>query len=392
MSHIKFLTFFFFFFLTVSCDDFEIVPAHLDTYLKLYTQDKGQVMNAVQNSLFDDITKYINYGVSLYTITYNTTYKGENIKASGLVAFPETTNNVPILNFNHGTTSLHRDAPSEDLFQYGFLSNAASAGYIFVIPDYLGFGVSDNIVHPYYRSDITGSTIVDMLRATKELAEIEGYNFNGDVFLSGYSEGGFATMSAHKTLEENNFQGLNLVASAPAAGGYDMTGMLNYFFSLDTYHQPYYLAYVAISYKTSYDWELPLTDIFNEPYASLIPQYFNGQYSGGEINSVLSYSVDLLLNENFRNNFYTDPSLNVVVDAFEENSFNQWVPKTKMFMYHGTADITVPYQNSVDTYNNFIANGVNSSLVEFIPLESQTHSSGAIPYILDIFDKFENLK
>ena len=392
MSHIKFLTFFFFFFLTVSCDDFEIVPAHLDTYLKLYTQDKGQVMNAIQISQFSDIAKYINYGVSLYTITYNTTYKGENIKASGLVAFPETTNNVPILNFNHGTTSLHRDAPSEDLFQYGFLSNAASAGYIFVIPDYLGFGVSDDILHPYYRSDITGSTIVDMLRATKELAEIEGYNFNGDVFLSGYSEGGFATMSAHKTLEENNFQGLNLVASAPAAGGYDMTGMLNYFLSLDTYHQPYYLAYVAFSYKTSYDWELPLTDIFNEPYASLIPQYFNGQYSGGEINSVLSYSVDLLLNENFRNNFYTDPSLNVVVDAFEENSFNQWVPKTKMFMYHGTADITVPYQNSVDTYNNFIANGVNSSLVEFIPLESQTHSSGAIPYILDIFDKFENLK
>ena len=392
MSHIKFLTFFFFFFLIVSCDDFEVIPVHLDTYLKLYTQDKGQVMNAVQNSLFDDITKYINYGVSLYTITYNTTYKGENIKASGLVAFPETTNNVPILNFNHGTTSLHRDAPTEDLFQYIFFSNAASAGYIFVIPDYLGFGVSDDILHPYYRSDITGSTIVDMLRATKELAEIEGYNFNGDVFLSGYSEGGFATMSAHKTLEENNFQGLNLVASAPAAGGYDMTGMLNYFLSLDTYHQPYYLAYVAFSYKTSYDWELPLTDIFNEPYASLIPQYFNGQYSGGEINSVLSYSVDLLLNENFRNNFYTDPSLNVVVDAFEENSFNQWVPKTKMFMYHGTADITVPYQNSVDTYNNFIANGVNSSLVEFIPLESQTHSSGAIPYILDIFDKFENLK
>jgi hypothetical protein len=394
MSHIKFLTFFFFFFffLIVSCDDYEIVPVHLDTYLKLYTQDVDIVMNAVQNSAFGDIAKYIDYGVSLYSITYNTTYKGENLKASGLVAFPETNNAVPILNFNHGTTSLHRDAPTEDLFQYSFFSNAASAGYIFVIPDYLGFGVSDDILHPYYRSDITGSTIVDMLKATKELAEIEGYNFNGDVFLSGYSEGGFATMSAHKTLEENNSYGLNLVASAPAAGGYDMTGMLNYFLSLATYHQPYYLAYVSISYQTSYDWGLQLSDIFNEPYASLIPQYFNGQYSGGEINSVLSYSVNLLLNENFRNNFYTDPSLNVVVEAFEENSFNQWVPKTKMFMYHGTADITVPYQNSVDTYNNFIANGINSSLVEFIPLESQTHSTGAIPYMLDIFDKFENLK
>ena len=64
MSHIKFLTFFFLFFLIVSCDDYEIIPVHLDTYLKLYTQDKGQVMYAVQNSPFDDISKYINYGVS----------------------------------------------------------------------------------------------------------------------------------------------------------------------------------------------------------------------------------------------------------------------------------------------------------------------------------------
>ena len=94
----------------------------------------------------------------MYTITYNTTYKGQNIKASGLVAFPETDQGMPILNFNHGTTSLHADAPTEDLIQYSF-SNAASAGYIFVIPDYLGFGVSDNIVHPYYRSDITGQLL-----------------------------------------------------------------------------------------------------------------------------------------------------------------------------------------------------------------------------------------
>jgi uncharacterized protein YejL (UPF0352 family) len=124
----------------------------------------------------------------------------------------------------------------------------------------------------------------------------------------------------------------------------------------------------------------------------LIPQYFNGQYSGGQINAILNDSINLLLNENFRNNIYTDLSLNVVVEAFEENSFNQWVPKTQMYMYHGTSDITVPYQNSVDVYNKFISNGVNPLLVEFISLDQKTHSTGAIPYILDIFDKFESLK
>mgnify|MGYP001207544150 FL=1 len=376
-----------------SCDNSdEITRVHIDTYTKLFTITNDNIITIVQNSEFENLKDYLEYGISLYTITYNTTYKGKNIKASGLVSFPDTDKGMPILNFNHGTTSLHADAPTEDLIQYSFFSNAASAGYIFVIPDYLGFGVSEDIVHPYYRSDITGQTVVDMIRATKELARIEGYNFNGDVFLSGYSEGGFATMSAHHNMEENNYKGLNLVASAPASGGYDITGMLDYFLSKETYHVPYYIAYVAMGYKTSYDWDLPLSAMFNEPYASLIPSYFNGKYSGYEINSVLTDDLSLLLTSNFRNNINSDPDLKIIVDAFEENSLNNWIPKKKMLMYHGTDDITVPYQNSVDTYNNFISLGADKSIIEFIQLQGENHSSGSIPYIVDLFDRFNELK
>lgn len=365
---------------------------HIDTYTKLFSITKDNILEIVQASEFENLEGYLKHDISLYTITYNTTYNGKKIKASGLVAFPDTDNGMPILNFNHGTTSLHADAPTEDLIQYSFFANAASAGYIFVIPDYLGFGISDDIVHPYYRSDITGQTVVDMIRATKELAEIEGYNFNGDIFLSGYSEGGFATMSAHYNLENNNYSGLNLVASAPASGGYDISGMLDYFLSKETYHVPYYIAYVAIGYKTSYDWTLPLSSIFNEPYASIIPEYFNGKYSGYEINSVLSDDISELLTSNFINNIYSDLELKIIVDAFEENSLDQWVPKNKMIMYHGTNDITVPYQNSVDTYNNFISLGADKNTVEFIDLNGENHSSGSLPYIIDLFDKFEKLK
>ena len=391
MNKIKSYFFLFLFLFSCNTQD-EITRAHIDTYTKLFSISKDNILEIVQNSEFQNLKDYLKHDISLYTITYNTVYKGQNIKASGLVAFPDTEKEMPILNFNHGTTSLHADAPTEDLIQYSFFANAASAGYIFVIPDYLGFGVSDNIVHPYYRSDITGQTVVDMIRATKELAAIEGYNFNGDVFLSGYSEGGFATMSAHHNIENNNYSGLNLVASAPAAGGYDITGMLNYFLSKETYHVPYYIAYVAIGYKTSYDWNLPLSSIFNEPYASIIPEYFNGKYSGYEINSVLTDDISELLTDNFINNIYNDPDLKIIVDAFEENSLNQWVPKNKMIMYHGTDDITVPYQNSVDTYNDFISLGANKNNIDFIDLIGENHSSGSLPYIVDLFDKFEQLK
>ena len=105
-------------------------------------------------------------------------------------------------------------------------------------------------------------------------------------------------MAAHHNIEKNNYSNLNIVASAPAAGGYDITGMLNYLLSLETYHVPYYIAYVAIGYKTSYDWDISSNTIFNEPYASKIPEYYNGKFSGSQINEVLNDTISILLRKN----------------------------------------------------------------------------------------------
>ena len=106
----------------------------------------------------------------------------------------------------------------------------------------------------------------------------------------------------------------------------------------------------------------------------------------------MSDDISELLTSNFINNIYSDPELKIIVDAFEANSLDQWVPKNKMIMYHGTDDITVPYQNSVDTYNNFISLGADKNTIEFIDLNGENHSSGSLPYIVSLFDKFEKLK
>ena len=57
MRHTKYLFFIFFFSFLVSCNNSDTIPiVHLDSYLKLYTQDSEMVMNAVQSSQFEDIT------------------------------------------------------------------------------------------------------------------------------------------------------------------------------------------------------------------------------------------------------------------------------------------------------------------------------------------------
>jgi hypothetical protein len=61
-------------------------------------------------------------------------------------------------------------------------------------------------------------------------------------------------------------------------------------------------------------------------------------------------------------------------------------------MYHGDADITVPYENSVSVYNHFIANGASQSVVTFTPLPGEDHGSGIYPYLEHLIEKVTDLQ
>lgn len=369
-----------------------IVIEKLESSSIVFGRTQNEMSNLVQLAGYNELDAYLNYDITIYEITYKTQYKGEEIIASGLVTFPETDQAVPMMSFQHGTMVAHDDAPTEDIATYSFLSSVASAGYIFLIPDFIGFGSSIDKLHPYYHEELTASSVIDMMKAAKELAFQEGYNFDGQVFLSGYSEGGYATMATHKALEENPISGFELVASAPSSGGYDIKGMQEYFFALETYHQPFYIAYVALSYYSVYDWTIPLTTFFQEPYASELEGYFDGSMTGGEINILLTEDLSEYLNPDMVTNFDSDATYVDFVDAFNENSTHNWAPKIRMMLYHGTSDITVPYQNSVDTYNSMLDLGASNQVVTFTSLEGHTHTSGFFPYLYDFLEKFEELK
>lgn len=374
-------------------DDDEVKPeiVKLVESNLLFERSKQELQLAAGVAGFEELKPFLDYDIRVYEITYKTDYLGQEIIASGLVGFPDTNESIPMLSFQHGTIVKHSDAPTEDDY-YPLLASMASAGYILLIPDYIGFGSSADLLHPYYRADLMATSVMDMMLAARELAVLEGFDFNRKAFLAGYSEGGYATMATHKAIEENGLEGIELVASAPAAGGYDVKGMQEYLFSQETYNEPYYLAYVALAYQTTYDWDQPLSDFFQEPYASGIPGYFDGSLSGSEINDMLTDTVANLVTPDFLTGIDTDPKYANIEAAFEENSLTGWAPHATMLMYHGTADNTVPYQNSVDTYESLLAAGASPNKVQLIPLDGATHSSGLVPYITDAIERFETLK
>jgi pimeloyl-ACP methyl ester carboxylesterase len=328
--------------------------------------------------------------VEVYRVDYRTSYKDSEVTASGIVILPVTADPVGMVSFQHGTIAAHSQAPtalplsSTELILYSAL---ASPGFITVIPDFLGFGSSAELLHPYYVEENTASAIVDNILAAKNLANQKSISFNEKLFLAGYSQGGYATMATHKRIEEDPLPGFNLVASYPAAGGYDVKGMQEKFFTSDTYDDPFYIAFVAMAYQEFYGWDTAITDFFNEPYASTIPTLFNGSKTGGQINSVLTSSVSDLIKSDLLNNIDSDPKYEYLVDAFNENSLLDWAPTRPLHMYHGTDDVTVFYENSIDTYNQLIENGAATSVITFTPLPGATHSSGVIPYIQDVIPK-----
>jgi len=326
----------------------------------------------------------LKYDVEIFKITYKTTYKGQDITASALVTLPKNAPSAPIVSFQHGTVSAYSQAPTA-LGLYDpesiLYSALASPGFIAVAPDLLGFGSSKSVIHPYYVEDLTASAVRDAVRAARDLASDEGVGFNGKLFLAGYSEGGYATMATHKSIEAEPLEQMTLIASFPAAGGYDIKAMQEYFWGLESYEQPFYLAFVAQAYKTTFGWTEPLTDVFNEPYASKIPALLDGSKTNNQINDALTTNIADLVSADILSNIDTNKKYEYIVNAFKENSLVDWKPTIPVHMYHGDADVTVPFNNSQITYDKLIANGASASVVTFTTLPGATHYTGIFPYL-----------
>lgn len=363
--------------------------------ISIGTRTASTIKTLVAFSGYDIDASIFNYDVEIFKIEYRTTFQDEDIVASGLVIIPNTDNSISMLSYQHGTIVLDSGAPSEqsssstDVLLYSAIS---SAGFIAVIPDMIGFGSSSDTFHPYYVEEPTAQAVSDMIVAAHELADEHKLNFDGRLFLAGYSQGGYATMATHKAIESAGIDGITLVASFPAAGGFDLKLVQEYLFAQSNYSDPYYLAYLVNSYQLYYDEDNLLMDFFKEPYASRISGLFDGTNSASEINSQLTKSIADLVSDDIRTGIDSETRFNYVVEMLDENSLvNQWYPKSLMYVYHGVDDSTVPYDNSKATYQKLLSNGASPDKLHLVPLEGD-HSSSIQPYIEDLVPKLMDLQ
>ncbi|PSL25566.1 alpha/beta hydrolase family protein [Dyadobacter jiangsuensis] len=364
-------------------DDTKLVPpTEENVYLKESTPitslSKAQIIQKT-GSLSGLVTAYVKNDIKVYKITYKTkNTDGTDITASGALIVPVTSNPVSMISVQHGTITDIGDAPS--LFRDGsegssFGSLFGSMGYIIAYPDYIGYGASDNLPHPYEHRASLASASLDMLRAAKEyLRGQTEIKWDEKLYVAGYSEGGFATMSLQRKIEEEASSEFNLRASSCGAGAYDKTAFMKHIINDKTdgiagYNSLY--LWVLLTYDNIYKLNKPASYYFTEKYASKIAA------SGRNVS--IAESFHLALNDSFKKalNDGTDKGF---IDAIADNDVYNFKPKTPTQLYHGTKDPLVFFFNSENAYNAMQKLGATN--VTFIKVTDGTHSSSILPFLL----------
>jgi len=328
----------------------------------------------------------------MYSITYETIDQfGEVTTASGLISYPDdVTGAFPVISFQHGTQIRRGSAPSMNGFN-DLVLWLTTAGYIFIEPDYLGLGVSE-ILHPYHLKDVTASSVIDMIRATEnfcdQLSEIQ---YNDQLFLAGYSEGGYATMATVKEIEDNLSDEFDITVSFPMAGAYDLSGtMVDLMLSEEPYPDPFYLPFFVLSYIEMYSLGA-IEDFFLPEYADIFPALFSGEYSGGYIDGFLPDIPIHMMLPSVVEEFTNDDTYPFKVHL-AENDLYDWTPQNTMYIFHGIADESVPHENSIVAYNKFIENGAENIYFELLPESFGGHQEAAVYCLLIAFNLSEELK
>jgi hypothetical protein len=171
-----------------------------------------------------------------------------------------------------------------------------------------------------------------------------------------------------------------------------MMAMSTYVLTQEVFPGPLYLPYFIYSQQLLGAHTDPLSNFFNEPYASRIPELFNGMYSNTQVDTQLNDTISVLLKSNMITDFGSGADFAQLRSLLIKNSVTAWSPASKINFYHGSADLNVPPVQSQIIYDSFIHLGVGQDKVQLINLPGTDHEFSLLPWGLKTINWFNELK
>ncbi len=345
------------------------------------------------------------FAYKVVKIIYNTKdEQDKDVKASGILVIPTPTDayvqylkslgksfSISTILENHGTIFPDTQAPSNEVANLGSgtqklaLLMSGYAGFAAAMPDYIGYGESKDQPHPYILKKASARASVDMLKASMRYMTDNNIITNGQVYVSGYSEGGYVAMATAQDIEQNYSDEFKLKGVAPMDGPYDVKALgdveIN---ATHTMAYPAFLGYLTSAYSVAYD-DVKLDDVLNSDInTTTFNSLFAGTYTNVQIHYALGMVTDLnestvtgkgfneynatkLFSATFINDYQQNANNSVKV-RLEENSVYDWKPTAKMNIIHCVDDDIIPFTMAQTAYAKFLENGATTDNITLSPI------------------------
>lgn len=289
--------------------------------------------------------RYTNKHYVTFPVAYwSTDPQGDSLLVSGRVYLPKQRYLNGIMIGCHYTLTSDIEAPSNMLSMESLF---AMKGYAVIMPDYVGYGLSRDKVHPYLHWRSAAKTAVDLLNCMPELLEYYGYSYPIDVVVTGYSQGGAVALGVTRMLEE--VDSIWIVRKLYAgAGPYDPAGTYLYSMERNEMGIPAAIPLIVMGLSDAYDLEFKQEDFFLEPLLSNYEEWvLSKEYTVGDINYLMGSTVmtELMTEEALD---MDSPLADMLYEVLLWNSNVGYDLRSPAYFLHSIDDEVVPILNTIN--------------------------------------------
>jgi len=312
-----------------------------------------QTSSVTGTAIVQELLKYGNQNKVVEIVgTYPSTDRDWNeITLSGKVMLPKGKKPKRMILVSHYTVGSNAEAPSNCFSLEGVL---VKLGYGLIIPDYQGYGITADKVHPYLVMMETAVNVTDMYFAVKEwLKAVDMVPEHDDIYLMGYSQGGATTMAVEYLIEvayNDPADSLYIPIHRVFAGGgpYDVKATYERFVTTDTAGYPVAVPLVLQGMIKGNNLNMEMSDLMQPWLCDKMDEWINSKrYTTAQVNQLIGTKVThkLLTEEGMDQTSEKVAELYKAMTANSVVAYN-WQPQASIYIMHSMDDETVPYTNA----------------------------------------------
>ena len=275
----------------------------------------------------------------------------DTVILSGKVMLPRGQRPKRMILVSHYTVCSNSEAPSNCFSLEGIL---VKQGYGLIIPDYMGYGITANQVHPYLVMDLTARNVLDMYLAVKPWLKAVGMEPEHDeLILMGYSQGGANTMAVEHLIEteyyaDENPKQVKIHRVFAGGGPYDVKATYEQFVTTDLASYPVGVPLVVQGMIIGNKLQMDMRDLMQEWIYVHLDDWINSKkYTTGQVNKLIGTHVthELLTPKALDQTSWEVSELQKAMVANSIVSFS-WTPEASVYIAHSMDDETVSFQNA----------------------------------------------